>query len=83
MAVTVRKDISGSDIVVVFPSAHNDHYIDVRRDVRKPHMRCIEYVYSGKVRSTVTAHLERVPDYVVELMRNILQGRGAGNEHLG
>ena len=63
----VETHIAGSDVVVWLG---RDHYIDARRDVRRPHVRYIELVRNGRAYSREYVFLRDAPKKIVEYMRS-------------
>lgn len=62
----VETHIGGSDVVVWLG---RDHYIDARRDVRKPDFRLIEVVRNGHVYLSEYVGLCDAPKKIVAYMR--------------
>lgn len=63
----VDTHISGSQCVVW---RTKEHYIDARRDARRPHLTFIEVVRNGRVYLRDTVGLCDTPKRIVELMRS-------------
>ena len=62
-------DIGGSHCVV---QKHRDHYLDARKDIRKPDTTFIEVVRSGQVYLRDEVPNDRAPERIAELMRQEL-----------
>lgn len=78
MKLTVRRDISGSHVVVFFgPNPWNPNdpaYIDARKDTRYPNHSFIECVRAGQVRHKECVHNDNAPERIMEMVRNIQKG---------
>lgn len=66
----VETHYAGSPCVIW---KNNEHYIDVRTDLRTPWQHNIEVVRNGRVYRSESVLIEQAPERICELMREELK----------
>jgi hypothetical protein len=64
----VANFISGSNCVVILGE---DHYLDARKDTRRPHLTFIEVVRNGQVYKRDTVDNNFAPERIVNIIEEL------------